>query len=181
MRIHIHKSCRFASVRQIFRAVTNICIFRDGRNCGILFAVVFIRCTGGIIDRESLPSLSEARQVPLIFFPSNECSTSLVAVTVCRGFSVGRLSSARSRVDPRCFRERIFVDWPHTLNALRGVCTRGIHCGPSRWISVYANTGARKALEREVQYLVRAVPRRKLQLNISVYNNIFRVFAKCMP
>lgn len=42
----------------------------------------------------------------------------------------------------------VFVTDPsHTLNALRDVCTRGIHCGPLRWFSVYANTSVWKTLE----------------------------------
>lgn len=41
----------------------------------------------------------------------------------------------------------LWTDPSYTLNALRDVCTRGIHCGPLRWFSVYANTSAWKTLE----------------------------------
>lgn len=96
--IRTHKSNveSHVTIRQICRVVT-ICIFRDG-NSVLLFAVAFSRR-----HYRSFFPVSELPDAFDFFFPpipslQNGLSTrtSLVAVTVCKGFSIGWLYPARS-------------------------------------------------------------------------------------
>lgn len=84
--------------------------------------------------------------MPSIFsrpFKNEPSTRTSLAVTVCKGFSIGWLYP-RAHMDPRCFRGRVCeLTPPNILNALRGVCTPRSICGPLRWFSVYANTFGR--------------------------------------
>lgn len=124
---------------RVLQRASDRSIPRDGRAASAVFAVAFIPLLS--IEDALFPDFSSC-QVPLIFFP-------LSLRRNVDGDSLRRIfhGAALYAVHPRTFGTCLHLLAP-PWNALRGVCA-GIHCRPSRWISVYANRRARKVLERK--------------------------------
>lgn len=160
-------------------SVVTICIFRDGELRNTVCHRIHSMHQRYYRSRTApAPSFWTSPGAFDFFFPSNGCSTSLVAVTVCRGFSVGRLLSARSR-GPSCLSGTcLWTDPPHPK------CTpRCLHSRDPLWALTMnfclCKYESSEGTRREVQHFWSARFRGANYNLISVYDNIFCVFAKC--